>query len=405
MLGAVDERVIEKYQKEAHEKGRDSWFLAFLLDLHEEERAKGKTQEVGRAHFSTENRRFTILDAPGHSGFVPAMISGAAQADVGVLIVSARKGEFETGFDRGGQTREHTLLSRTLGVDTLIVAVNKLDDATCNWSEDRFQEIKTKLTPFLRGCGYKNVPFVPISGYVGTNVKRGHGRTPAGSWYNETEPTLLEMLDGVAVPRRDPLGPLRIPLLEGYKDGGCTMVSGKVEGGSVTLGQSGVIMPGRMRIKITGVIVDENDVNVAGPGENIALRVTGVESDNVPRGTVLCNPESLCHAVTKVKVQLSVMELLEHRPVLSAGYGCVMHAHTAAEEVVIESIIESTNRTTKKRQAGPAFVRSNSVAVVIMQISQPTCLEPYAANAQLGRFTLRDEGRTIALGKVTEILD
>merc|ERR1719398_579023 len=112
LTGCVDERAIEKYMKEAKDKNRESWFLAYIMDTSEEEKAKGKTVEVGRAHFETENRRMTILDAPGHKSYVPNMISGASQADIGVLIISARKGEFETGFERGGQTREHALLAK-----------------------------------------------------------------------------------------------------------------------------------------------------------------------------------------------------------------------------------------------------------------------------------------------------
>merc|ERR1712100_759034 len=120
----VDARTIAK------EENRDSWFLAFIMDTNEEERAKGKTVEVGRAHFDSPSKRYTILDAPGHKNYVPSMIAGACQADVGVLVISARKGEFETGFERGGQTREHALLAKTLGVRMLILAINKMDDST-----------------------------------------------------------------------------------------------------------------------------------------------------------------------------------------------------------------------------------------------------------------------------------
>ena len=116
--------------------------------------SQGKTVEVGRACFETDKKRFTILDAPGHAGFVPNMISGAAQADIGVLVISARKGEFETGFERRGQTREHAMLAKTAGVKHLVVLINKMDDPTVLWSEERYEECKTKLTPFLKKVGF-----------------------------------------------------------------------------------------------------------------------------------------------------------------------------------------------------------------------------------------------------------
>jgi peptide chain release factor subunit 3 len=106
-MGVVDKRTIEKYQQEAKETGRDSWWLAYVMDDSKEEKAKGKTVEVGRALFNTESKRYTIFDAPGHKNYVPNMIMGAACADIGGLVISARKGEFEAGFDREGQTREH----------------------------------------------------------------------------------------------------------------------------------------------------------------------------------------------------------------------------------------------------------------------------------------------------------
>lgn len=104
LTGQVDQRTIAKYEREAKEKNRESWYFAYVMDTNEDEREKGKTVEVGRAQFMTDAKRYTILDAPGHKKFVPNMISGTAQADVGILVISARKGEFETGFDRGGQT-------------------------------------------------------------------------------------------------------------------------------------------------------------------------------------------------------------------------------------------------------------------------------------------------------------
>merc|ERR1712121_330820 len=120
LTGMVDKRTLEKYEKEAKEKNRESWYLSWAIDTNQEERDKGKTVECGRAFFQTETKHFTILDAPGHKSFVPNMIAGTAQADVAVLVISARRGEFETGFERGGQTKEHTMLAKTAGVTKLI---------------------------------------------------------------------------------------------------------------------------------------------------------------------------------------------------------------------------------------------------------------------------------------------
>lgn len=141
--GMVDKRTLEKFEKEAKEAGRDSWYFSWALDSTPQERAKGKTVEVGRAYFETDKRRYTILDAPGHKSFVPSMISGAAQADVSILVISARKGEFETGFEKGGQTREHIVLVKTAGVQKMIVAINKMDEPTVQWSKERQVERST----------------------------------------------------------------------------------------------------------------------------------------------------------------------------------------------------------------------------------------------------------------------
>ena len=180
LTGTVDKRTMEKYEREAKEAGHDSWYLSWALDSTPQERDQGKTVEVGRAYFETDSRRYTILDAPGHKTYVPSMISGAAQADVAVLVISARKGEFDTGFERGGQTREHIMLVKTVGVSKVIVVINKMDESTVEWSKERYEEIKDKLTPFLKAAGFNiktDVKFIPVSAYTGINLK---DRLPKG---------------------------------------------------------------------------------------------------------------------------------------------------------------------------------------------------------------------------------
>lgn len=141
--------------------------------------------EVGRAFFETERKHFTILDAPGHKSFVPNMISGAAQADLAVLVISARKGEFETGFDRGGQTNEHAMLVKTAGVKHLIILVNKMDDPTVGWDEGRYTYIQGKLTPYLKKVGFNpktDITYIPCSGLMGSFLK-DRPSAGEGDWY------------------------------------------------------------------------------------------------------------------------------------------------------------------------------------------------------------------------------
>lgn len=185
ITGVVDKRTMEKYEREAKEAGRETWYLSWALDSTPQERSKGKTVEVGRAYFETASRRYTILDAPGHKTYVPSMISGAAQADVAILVVSARKGEFETGFEKGGQTREHIMLVKTVGVSKIVVVINKMDDPTVGWDPARFNEIKEKITPFIKSAGFSpktDVTFIPISAFTGLNLKERVPKTTCSWW-------------------------------------------------------------------------------------------------------------------------------------------------------------------------------------------------------------------------------
>ncbi|KAM0828989.1 hypothetical protein ACQ4PT_067173 [Festuca glaucescens] len=293
LSGQVDDRTIQKYEKEAKDKSRESWYMAYIMDTNEEERLKGKTVEVGRAYFETENTRFTILDAPGHKSYVPNMISGASQADIGVLVISARKGEFETGYERGGQTREHVLLAKTLGVAKLIVVINKMDEPTVQWSKERYDEIEGKMVPFLKSSGYnvkKDVQFLPISGLCGANMKTRMDKSIC-SWWDG--PCLFEVLDRIEVPLRDPRGPVRMPIIDKYKDMG-TVVMGKLESGTIREGDSLLVMPNKVclsylnsNVKVVGINLDEKKVRRAGPGENVRVKLSGIEEDDIMAGFVL----------------------------------------------------------------------------------------------------------------------
>jgi len=414
LTGQVDKRTIERFEKEAKQLNRESWFLAFIMDTNEEERAKGKTVEVGRAHFETDTKRYTIMDAPGHKNYVPNMIAGAVQADVGILVISARRGEFETGFERGGQTREHALLAKTLGVRYLVVVINKMDDTTVQWSKERFDECVSKLKPFLKSCGYapkKDVKFIPVSGLTGDNLQKPVAASTCPWWeglyqsgeHNTAEPTLISCLDALHIDGRDSTALLRIPVLDRYHDRG-TIALGKVESGSVRVGQKVTVMPMKTQFEVQGITINDLPVRSAKPGENVKVKLGGAGVEDVQKGFVLCTAGKPCHAATRFECQLALVDLLEHRPIFSPGYNCVVHLHTAEEEVTVVELLSIESRKPEEVKRRPRFARQGNVITANLRTARKVCCEAFKEVPQLGRLTLRDEGKTIAIGKILKVL-
>ncbi|KAG0361598.1 P-loop containing nucleoside triphosphate hydrolase protein [Gamsiella multidivaricata] len=399
--GMIDKRTLEKIEREAREAGRESWYLSWALDTNVEERAKGKTVEVGRAYFETDTRRYTILDAPGHKAYVPNMIGGAAQADVAVLVISARKGEFETGFERGGQTREHAVLAKNSGVNKLVVVINKMDDPTVNWSKERYDECVEKLSPFLKSNRYNlkgDVVFMPVSGYTGANIKSKVDPKDC-DWYSG--PTLLERLDTIHMTDRKLNAPFRMPISEKYKDMG-TIVVGKIEAGSIKKGAHVLMMPNAVKVEIAALFSEqEEEIPMAGVGDNVRLRLRGVEEDDIMTGFVLCSLKHPVHAVTKFEAALGV---LDHKNIISAGYNAVLHVHTAIEEITLSAMVHLIDKKTgRKSKRPPQFLKKGQQGVVVIETGGLLCVETFADSPQMGRFALRDEGRTIAIGKITKL--
>ncbi|GBG33809.1 Elongation factor 1-alpha [Hondaea fermentalgiana] len=401
VTGKVDKRTIEKFEQEAKERNRESWFLAYIMDESEEERAKGKTVEVGRAYFETEDRRLTILDAPGHKNYVPAMISGASQADVGILVISARKGEFESGFIQAGQTREHAMLAKTLGIQKLIVCINKMDEQTVKWSKERYDDIVKRLRPFLKSSGFKvkrDVTFLPISALSGTNVKDPISKDVC-AWAADLNDgkSLLDTLNDLSISGRDAEKPLRATIVDRYTDRGVVLMA-KVEAGVLFVGQEVRVCPNQVKCKVESISINEEEVQGAKPGENVLVRLTSLNENQVAKGHVIASRFSPVQGCTEVIAQLFVVSLLEHRPLFSAGYNAVFHAHTAEEESTVYEIVAELDKTGKIAKRNPAFAKAGSTIICKIRLAKSICLEPYDTTMQLGRFTLRDEGSSIAIG-------
>ena len=282
--GGIDKRTIEKLEKEAIEVGRGSFKYAWIMDKLKSERDRGITIDISLWQFESPRYHFTIIDAPGHRDFIKNMITGTSQADCALLMIASPQGEFEAGISKEGQTREHALLSYTLGVKQMIVCLNKMDDKSVNYSEDRYNEIKREASEFLAKVGYKpkDIPFIPISGWEGDNMIDKSTKMP---WYKG--PYLLEALDKLEPPKRPTEKPLRLPLQDVYKIGGIgTVPVGRVETGVLKPGMNVTFAPSNLKSDVKSVERHHEKVPEAIPGDNVGFNVKGLTVKDIKRGYV-----------------------------------------------------------------------------------------------------------------------
>ncbi|OHT00250.1 eukaryotic release factor 3 GTPase subunit [Tritrichomonas foetus] len=394
--GIVDQRTIEKYQKEAQAKGRQSWYFSWVMDLADTERAKGKTEEVGVAHFETEAHKYTVLDAPGHRSYVPQMIGGAVQADVAVLVISARTGEFESGFEKGGQTSEHLLIAKTAGVRYVICVINKMDDPTVNWSKERYDQIREKFNPFItREIGFKPDQFIyiPIAALGGGNLKEK--ATADAPWY--TGPTLFEALDQVPMPPRNDTDAFRLPVIDRYKTKHLYAM-GKIEKGVIHEGQNIIVMPSGAKGTVAGIFDDETKIRTGVPGDNIRVHLAGIDLADISSGSVVCLENNPCSFAEKAIVKLRFTPSAPN--FITSGFVSMCHIHTEIVQVTFDRLIAVTG---PKPEKNPKFVRAGQMVQCILKFDKPICIETFANFPQLGRFIIRHEGFTIAVGVVEKL--
>merc|ERR1712187_905375 len=302
-LGSINERDLEKLKKEAEAQGKASFAFAFFMDKSKDERARGVTIACTTKEFFTEKYHYTIIDAPGHRDFIKNMISGASQADVALLMVPANKGGFETSIQKGnhkkgevqGQTRQHARLLHLLGVEQVIVGVNKMDSTQPQgYSEDRFKEIEREVKKMLTKIGFKTkkIPFVPMSGFQGDNLIEESTNMP---WYKGfkvkpkkkevTGVTLLDALNCVVhVPKRPTKKPLRMPVSGVYKIKGVgDVITGRIEQGTLKPSVSVVFAPTGVTGKCFSIEMHHKSVPKAGPGDNVGVNVKGLPKENMPK--------------------------------------------------------------------------------------------------------------------------
>ncbi|XP_053448730.1 HBS1-like protein isoform X2 [Nycticebus coucang] len=400
LLGNVNKRTMHKYEQESKKAGKASFAYAWVLDETGEERERGVTMDVGMTKFETKTKVITLMDAPGHKDFIPNMITGAAQADVAVLVVDASRGEFEAGFETGGQTREHGLLVRSLGVTQLAVAVNKMDQV--NWQQERFQEITGKLGHFLKQAGFKesDVAFIPTSGLSGDNLVTRSQSSELTEWYKGL--CLLEQIDSFKPPQRSVDKPFRLCVSDVFKDQGSGFcVSGKIEAGYIQTGDRLLAMPPNETCTAKGITLHNEPVDWAAAGDHVSLTLVGMDIIKINVGCVFCGPKEPIKACTRFRARILIFNI---EIPITKGFPVLLHYQTVSEPAIIKRLIsvlnKSTGEVTKKK---PKLLTKGQNALVELQTQRPIALELYKDFKELGRFMLRYGGSTIAAGVVTEI--
>ncbi len=391
--GNIDEQTMRKLKEKAQELGKGGFEFAFVMDNLKEEQERGVTIDLAHKRFDTEKYYFTIIDAPGHRDFVKNMITGASQADAGIVTVAANDGVM-------AQTKEHIFLSKTLGVGQIIIAVNKMD--MVDYAEDKFEEVKKQVSALLTSVGYKldEITFIPIASLKGDNVAKASENMP---WYKGN--TLLKQLDEFKVPEKPTELPLRLPLQDVYNITGIGVVPvGRVETGIMKVGDKVTIVPGREGKGVPGEVksmeMHHEQMQQAEPGDNIGFNVRGLGKKDAARGDVLGHSDKKPTVVTEFTAQVVV---LNHPSVITIGYTPVFHIHTAQVACQVTKIIKKLNPATGETlEENPDFIKNGDVAICQIKPVQPLVIEKQGEIPQMSRFAIRDSGTTVAAGMCTD---
>jgi len=387
--GAVDEQTMRKLKEEAAANGKAGFEFAYTMDNLKEERERGVTIDLSHKKFESEKYDFTIIDAPGHADFIKNMITGVSQADAAVLVVAATDGVNE-------QTKEHAYLSKTFGIDQLIVAVNKMDMK--DYSEARFNEVKSEMDKLVGGLGFKSVKYIPMASLPGDNVVIKSENMP---WW--TGGTLLENLNAFETNEKPTSLPLRVPIQDVYAIKGIGLVPvGRVETGILRPNTKCVAVPAKTGTGLNGEIKDvemhHEKVSEAPPGFNVGFSVKGFNKGDIAKGDVMGTPDSPPSLATEFTGQILV---LNHPSVITVGYSPVFHIHTAQVSCRVTQLIKKLNGDGAEN---PDFIRNGDAAIVKFIPLKPIVIETKDTIPQLARFAIRDSGKTVAAGQCTEIV-
>ncbi|NYB51065.1 MAG: translation elongation factor EF-1 subunit alpha [Methanobacteriaceae archaeon] len=363
----------------------------FVMDKLSEERERGVTIDLAHARFDTPKYEFTIVDCPGHRDFVKNMITGASQADAAVLVVAVDDGVMP-------QTKEHAFLARTLGINQLIIGINKMD--LVDYSEEKFNELKEEVSDLIKTVAYKpkDINFIPLSAFEGDNITEPSANTP---WYKG--PTLVKALDEFTAPEKPTDLPLRVPVQDVYSITGVgTVPVGRVETGIMKKGDNVIFEPPGASGEVKSIEMHHEMLEKAEPGDNVGFNVRGVGKNDIRRGDVAGHTDN---APTVAKEFTAQIVVLQHPGVITVGYTPVFHCHTAQVACTFLELQKKLDPATGQvKEENPDFLKTGDAAFVVVKPTKPMVIEKIKDIPHMGRFAIRDMGQTVAAGMCIDLV-
>jgi len=431
-LGGIPERELEKLKQEAERLGKSSFAFAFYMDRQKEERERGVTIACTTKEFFTDKWHYTIIDAPGHRDFIKNMITGASQADVAMIMVPC-DGNFTTAIAKGnhkageiqGQTRQHSRLINLLGVKQIVCGCNKMDCDTAGYKQARYEEVSNEMKSMLVKVGWKkdmvekNVPFLPISGWMGDNLLKPEDS--AGKlnmpWWSGVEveasgekimvKVLYDFLDKVCrVPERPTSAPMRMPISGIYKIKGVgDVLAGRVEQGLVKPGEEVIFLPTHTASnpctgKVFTVEMHHQRVDFAGPGDNVGLNIKGLDKNNMPRSgdVMVYKKDTTLGQTASFDAQIQVLDIPNE---IKVGYSPIGFVRCGRAACRISKLKWKMGKETGgKKMEDPHSLKSNEMAECSFAPQQPLVADSFKNCEGLSRVAFMDGNGVVMLGKV-----
>ncbi len=360
--------------------------MALLVDGLQSEREQGITIDVAYRFFATENRKFIIADTPGHEQYTRNMVTGASTADVAIILIDARKGILT-------QTRRHSFIVSLLGIEHVIVAINKMD--LVDFSEEVYDNISQAYGELAKELGIKNTYYIPVSALDGDNVVDKSEHTP---WYHG-EP-LLALLDTMDVSKEEREEDFRFPVQYVNRPnlnfrGFC----GTIAAGSVKVGDDITVLPSGKTTRVKSIInagdttEEKRDVTTEEAYAPMAITITTEDEVDISRGDMIVHTKSLPRVSNSLKVMVVWMD---ESPMLTGKTYDIKRA-TSVISGNFEHINYKIDVNTYER-AKVDRLELNDIASCKMTLTQPIAADSYAANRLTGSFIVVDRVSSSTVG-------